>query len=266
MKHSYFIAFLLMAFLTSCSSDNETTTPETTPTADYFPTENGKFWVYDVTGDFPGRDSLYIANDTMINNSAYKKLKTKELAFGFFTSSLAENGVRKSGDKLLISGATSVSLLQGFPLDFEVKDFTLFKENAIDNEPLALISGTIDYEYDGIPLEFDYTMKSVFKESLASFNVPNYGNYQDVKVIQIILNLQVGGVYEAGTISLPFTLLNAQDVVVSTQYYAKNVGMIYSHTTINYQLNDISQFVGDITIPMSVNREIKEYLDHTNEQ
>jgi len=257
MKQYYFIAVLVMAFLTSCSSDDDST-PDTTTETNYFPVENGQFWVYDVNGEFPGRDSLYVANDTTINSTSYKKFKTKELAYGFFSSSLAGNGIRKSGDKLLVSGSTNINLLEGFPINLAVSDFVIFKESAADNEQLGSFSGTLNYQYEDIPLTFSYTMKSVFQESLASFNVPNYGTYQDVKVVKIIVNLTVVGVASFQGMDFPFNLINEQDVLISTQYYAKNVGMIYSNTEIQYEL--ANQDV-PLPIPSSGSQNIKEYLD-----
>ena len=252
MKHNYLIAILLMAFLTSCSSDNDST-PENTTETDYFPVENGDSWVYDVSGEFPGRDSLYVANDTMINATSYHKFKTKEIAFGFYSGSLAGNGVRKSGDKLLVTGSTGVDLIQGFPIDLEVTDFVIFKESASENEQLSSTSGTFTYNFEAIPLTFNYTMKSVFQESLPSYTVPNYGTYQDVKVVKIIVNLQVGAVVGV----FPINVMDPQDVVVSTQYYAKNIGMIYSTSVISYELttSEVS-----LPFPSSGNQNIKEYL------
>ena len=38
-------------------------------------------------------------------------------------------------------------------------------------------------------------------------------------------------------IATNLTVLPAQDIIVSTQYYAKNIGVIYNNTTIQYALN-----------------------------
>jgi len=261
MKYNYFIAILLVVFLASCSSDNDNT-PENTNGSEnnYLPVENGDYWVYDVSGEFPGRDSLYVANDTMINNTSYQKFKTKEIAFGFFSGSLAGNGVRKNGDKLLVSGSTGIDLMEGFPINLEVTDFVIFKESASENEQLSSTSGTFTYNFEEIPLEFDYTMKSVAGQSLASYTVPNYGTYEDVKVVKVIVNLKIVAIVPAGEINFPVDVLAAQDVVVSTQYYAKNIGMIYSTTAINYELEDFSLLDIELPFPSSGNQNIKEYL------
>ncbi|MDR6969372.1 hypothetical protein J2X31_003403 [Flavobacterium arsenatis] len=263
MKHNYLLAVLVMAFLTSCSTSDDSATPEEPTANNYFPIENGDFWVYDVNGDFPGRDSLYIANDTTINNTPHKKFKTKDLPFGFYSSSLTGNGIRKSGDKLMVSGAIDIDLIEGFPVDLAVSDFIIFKENASDNEQLSSISGSINYQFDEIPLTFNYTMKSVFAETLASFAVPGHDTYQNVKVIKVIVNLNVGGVVSFQGVNFPFNVMNSQDVVVSTQYYANNVGMVYSTTDIHYELANMEIA---LPIPSTATQNIKEYLvNHSGE-
>lgn len=253
MKHNYLLAILLMAFLTSCSSSDDSTTGEQPTENDYFPMENDDFWVYDVSGEFPGRDSLYVANDTTINSVAHKKLKTKDIAFGFYSTSLRENGVRKSGDKVMVSGATSINLIESFPIDLAVSDFVIFKENAADNEQLSALSGTLNYQYGEFPLAFNYKMKSVFVETLPTFAVPGHETYQNVKVIKVIVNLEISTVMGM----FPISVLHPQDVVVSTQYYANNIGMIYSTTDVTYSLanNQI-----DVGVPASGSQNIKEFL------
>lgn len=260
MKQYYFLAILVMALLASCSSSDDSTAPGPVTENNYFPVENNQFWVYDVTGEFPGRDSLYVANDTTINATSYKKFKTKELAYGFFSGSLSGNGVRKSGDKIMVSGSTNVALLEDFPLDLVVTNFVIFKESATNNEELGSFAGSFTYQYGDIPLTFNYTMKSVFQESLASYSVPSHGTYQDVKVVKVIVNLNIGGVVSYQGINFPFTLMQPQNVLVATQYYAKNIGMVYSDTQINYELVDVAQLENEIPFPTSGSQNIKEYL------
>lgn len=256
MKRNLLLCFFFIAFLTACSSDDSNNSENNTDN-NYFPVENGQFWVYDVAGEYPGRDSLYVANDTTINSTSYKKFKTKELAYGFFSTSLAGNGVRKSGDKVLVSGSTNLNLIEGFPIDLVVNDFVLFKESASNNEELSSMSGTLNYQYDEFPLTFNYKMKSVFSENLTTFTVPGRETYQNVKVVKVIVNLEISTVVGV----FPIAILLPQNVVVSTQYYANNVGMIYSDTSINYSLASDQIDVG---VPASGTQNIKEYLDiHT---
>ncbi|CAM4094580.1 hypothetical protein FLAN108750_09855 [Flavobacterium antarcticum] len=262
MKKLYIIASLLFLALASCSSSDGDSSGPVSP---FIPLNASSSWVYDVklNGELIGRDSLYVSGENTINGTIYQKLKTKEVPNGFYTNALNNNNIRKSGDKLLISGSTGLGLAEFLPVNIEVNDFILFKENSIANAQLDAISGTAEQDLDGLPLKIDYTLKTFFKESLATFTVPGKETYSNVKVIKLITNLKVSTVYLIPVVNTPFpvSILNAQDVIISLQYYAEGVGMIYSKTDINYQLNDFSEFGIELPIPQQGSNSIEEFLD-----
>ncbi|TGD58365.1 hypothetical protein [Flavobacterium humi] len=259
MKTNY--ALLLLGFLfLSCSSDN---TSEDIPSAtNYYPSGTGNFWVYDVEGTPVGRDSLYISGDTLINSVAYKRFKTKMQPVGFYSNSLNKNGVRKSEDKLLVSGTIGLNFTDQFPLTISISDFTAFKESASPNEVLGTVSGSFQQNVQGYPLTIEYTFTSKAVGSLASFTSPNNDVYTDVKSVNTILNVKISTIYQPQgvPISIPVTILPAQDVIVSTQYYAKNIGVVHTNTDMHYQLASLPVQV-QLPIPSSGDQNQKEFLD-----
>ena len=58
-----------------------------------------------------------------------------------------------------------------------------------------------------------------------------------------------------GGIATSLTVLPAQDIIVTTQYYAKNIGVIYNDTTIQYALNPAAASSLNLpsTVPVSGN-------------
>lgn len=263
MKNLYFGAALLFIGITSCSSSDDNT--NNTPSS-YLPLTATSAWVYDVNmaGSEIGRDSLYVNGESMINGKTYQKLNTKSVPAGFYTNTLNNNNVRKDGDKLLITGTTGLALAEFLPINIAVSDFVIFKENSSTNTQLDAISGTIEQDLEGFPLIIDYKLKSVFKESLASFTVPGKESYTNVKAITLVANLKVSTVYLLPVLNTPIniSILNAQDVIVSTQYYAEGIGMVYSKTEINYQLNEIPQQSGiELPIPSQGSSTIEEFLN-----
>jgi len=72
------------------------------------------------------------------------------------------------------------------------------------------------------------------------------------------LNLKITTTQVVSGITVPITLMNAQDVVTSTQYYSKNIGMVYANTLINYQLNSIPGVT--LPIPSSQTATQEEFL------
>lgn len=261
MKFKLLIALALFTVLTSCSSDDNSNTGGST---NYLPLGTGNFWTYNVTGvNVSERDSLYVANDTVINAKTYKKLKTLNQPFGFFSNSMNNNGIRNEGSSLLLSGTAGLNLGDTFPIDLSLNDFVIFKENASNNEQLSSISGVINQDFQGYPLNLAYTMKSTAMETLPSFTSPDGEVYTDVKKVKTTLNLKISTTVTIPNIPIPLTItiMNPQDVVVSIQYYSKNIGMVYTNTTISYELQDLSQYGVTLPIPQSGSQIQDEFLD-----
>lgn len=262
MKKLPIYALFAFVVLASCSSNDENSTGSET---NYLPLNADSFWVYDVNLDAQmlGRDSLYVNGETTINSNIYKNLKTKDTPNGFYTSALNNNNIRKDGDQLLLTGTTGLALTQVLPVNINVSDFVIFKENSSNNTQLDALDGTLQQDLQGFPLKIDYKLTSKFKESLASFSVPGKETYNNVKVMTITANLKVSTIYTVPVLNTPVTIaiLDSQDVIVSTQYYAEGVGMIYAKTDVNFQVNDFSQFNIELPIPQQGSSTIEEFLN-----
>lgn len=248
------IVYAMVALATllnvSCSTDDNENGG--TSSADYLPTATGDYWVYSTAldGTATGRDSLYVAGDTTITSIAYKKFKTRDAATGFFSASLSGNGVRKSGTKLLVTGSTSVALSSELPIELAVTDFAFFDETAAAGTQIGSTTGTFEQTTtDGYTIVANYTLKSVSMGDMASYTTPANTTFTDVKAIKMTLTLKVVANFDLGNgLVIPFTVLDTQDVLNSTQYYAKNVGNVHTATTITYNLADLSSL--GITLPI----------------
>lgn len=262
MKNLYIGVALLIIGLTSCSSSDDALNNSENS---FMPLNSTASWVYDVNLDAQnvGRDSLFISGETTLSGNSYKTLKTSSTPTGFYTNILNNNNIRKQGDKLLLTGTSGFALSEFFPVNISLSDFVLFKENASNNAQLDSKSGIIEQDLQGFPIKIDYNLKSFFKESLATFTVPGKETYTNVKVIKIVANLKVATIYLLPVLNTPISIaiLDPQDVIVSTQYYAEGVGMIYSKTEVNYQLNDFSQAGIELPIPQAGSSMIEEFLN-----
>jgi hypothetical protein len=247
----------------SCSSD-DSGNDNVTSTADFLPLNAGNYWVYDVESDVEegsGRDSLYVANDTVINGNTYKKFKTLNMPWGFYTSALANNGVRKSDDKLLLNGSAAVNFSEDLPFSVDVTDLVIFKENTSGNELLGSVSDVLSQPYDeNTTLEFDYTLTSTAKENLATYTAGGT-QYTNVKPIEIKLSMNVTAVVEFSGTSFPINVMPQQDIIVSTQYYAEGIGVVHVVTDFEYALSDVSQLPIDLPLPSSAAVHQEEVLD-----
>lgn len=263
MKKIYLGVSLLLLVLASCSTNNDNSTA--TGSGTFLPLLPNSEWIYDVKVDAQpsGTDELFINGETTINNKIYQKFKTTAVPTGFFTNLLNNNNVRKDGDQLLLTGTTGLGFSDILPVNLTLSDFVIFKEIANPNAELASVSGTIEQTVQNIPLKINYTLKSVFKESLNSFSVPGKETYSNVKVVKIIANISVTTVYLLPVINTPITVpvLDPQDVIVSTHYYAEGVGMIYSKTVIEYELKALPPAAGTLPIPQQGSSTIEEFLN-----
>ena len=263
MKSRLLLLGAAVALFMSCSPDNDNDSSGTD--TDYFPLASGDYWTYDVPGNattLSGRDSLYVGNDTVINAVTYKKMKTKAQPFGFYSNSLNGNGIRKDGDKIRLTGAASVNFGTGLPINLDVADFVVFKESATDGEQLSVLNGTLTQTIPGFeayPMTITYSLKAMATGSLPTFTAPDGTVYTDVKTVKTTLNVKITTMI--APLVVPVPVLAPQDVVVSTQYYAKNIGMVYANTAMHYELQDFSAFGLSLPIPQSGSQNQEEILD-----
>ena len=263
MKKTILLTFLCVSSLfISCSNDDENGNG-----ADNFtiPLTDGNYWTYDVDseGTFT-RDSLYISGDVVFNTKTYKKFQTRDdVATGFYSSSLRNNGVRKSDSKLLLSGDLSLASGQNLPINFDLSldDFVIFNSNASNNQALNSnpVTGTIQETFNGFPLTINYSLQSYGGESFTTFTSPNGDAYDNVKATKIKLNVSVNSEQTFGGFTIPIVVLAPQDLIVSTIYTADEIGVVYVNTDTSYTIN--SDLASEFGIPPTDSQNQKEHLD-----
>jgi hypothetical protein len=247
MKKIAYTFFMLAAVIaTSCSGDDNNNSGNTVETtADYMPLTNSNYWVYNTntTGaaNTSGRDSLYVAKDTVIGTVTYKKIKSRAAATGFFSGSLSGNAIRQDGSKLLVTGNTSVSLSEQIPFNIAITEFAFFDANATSGQQIGSTSGSFQQTIQGFPLTFTYTLKTTAGDNISSETVNNIA-YTGVKTVITTLQLKIS------LDLLSLVILPEQNVVTSTQYFADGVGAIKTSTDIRYTLADIT--IPGITLPI----------------
>jgi len=260
MKMKFLISILTTIILLSCTTENENSLE---PDTNYLPLAINNYWKYSVkTNGTSLKDSLYISNDTLISGKTYKKFKTKNLPAGFYSNSLNKNSIRKSGTTLLLSGTLALDFGVGSPINLNLNDFVIFNENASDNQQLSIISGTINQTVDVYPLVIDYILTSTEVETFPTYT-SNNRVYTDVKRVKIVLNAKITTNILIGGFPYTASILSPQNVIVSNQYYAKNIGMVYTNTLINYQLNSLPGGT-TLTIPSTGSQSQDEFLDVYN--
>jgi hypothetical protein len=173
---------------------------------------------------------------------------------------LNKNSVTEIGSSVVVTGRSNLGLQDIFPLNIDLVNFVLLNSNATTNSVLSTVSGTVNQTYEGIPIAITYTLKSVSDGNLPSYVLPNGTIYNDIEKTKLTVNLSVSSTQTIPGTNFPVVIpiINAQDVLVSTQYYAKNVGMIYTKTNINVILN--AAFASQFNLPATNSQEQIEFL------
>jgi hypothetical protein len=257
-KYSLLLVLVFSSFYISCSNDTDDTTA---PINFSTPLNVGNFWTYDVkNGNAFTRDSLYISNDVVIASKTYKKFNTKNpVASGFYSSSLRNNALRQEDGKLYLTGDLTLNVAANLPFDVDlsVSDFIIFNKDVANNQPLNAIpkSGTINETVNSFPLAINYSLQVFGGENFATFTSPEGTVYTNVKSIQVRLNVGITTVFSG----FPITALTPQDVIVSTQYFADGIGLVYTKTITSYNVN--ATVANGLGIAPSETQTQEEFLD-----
>lgn len=274
MKFPYFFILVLSLFIFSCSSDDDDASQTNLPTDGnniptvYQPIKIANYWNYE-TENIPvlpagstvvGQDKLLVDSDVVLNSFTYKKMKTEVSPTGFYGNMLNNNSLRIDGSSLKLSGSITVNLDASLPLEFNVTDFVIFKENGTVNEILSQTS-PVSFENTSIlpnnaKLTFVYSLKSICLGDVAPMVVKNQ-TYNDIKKTRIEVNLKV----VLGDLSTGITILTPQNVIVSEQYYSKNIGVIKANTVVKYSAEaSIAPLLANSGIPQQGEQNINDYL------
>lgn len=243
---------ILMLFvaigLVACNSDDDATESGNN-TTNYFPTTANSTWTYNNSSETADTtDQMSVNGTEQTNGNTYTNLDTANPANGFMVSVLTENLVRRDGGKLFINGTLGAPV-EGFPtITIPLNDVVLYDANAANGATLSELTGSITETLMDLPLTFQYTSTSLQSESLASYTAGSQ-TFTDVIKSRIILNLAVSTSIDIGSTTLNVPILSAQDVLVVDNYYAANTGLIFSETTVDYQLEDLSSLGVDLPFP-----------------
>lgn len=262
MKKVHFaVGLLFISVMFSCSNDDSNSESSSNFST---PLTVGSYWTYDVEGQAgSSRDSLFIDSETTISGNTYKVFKTRDdIATGFYSSSLRNNSVRESNGILLLTGDLSISAGETLPIDLDLtlNDFVIFNKNASNNQVLNSTpkTGTINQTINGYPLTINYSLQSYGGETLSTYTT-NGITYSNVKSTKIKLNVSITTVITVLGSPQTITALAAQDVLVSTQYLADGIGVVYANTVTSYNLNS---FIADeLEIPASDSQTQEEFID-----
>ncbi len=249
MKNSLLSLTIVTLGLISCGEDD--TPPNNNNTAEYFPLSLNSSWSY--TNESEGQnsqDNMFVFGTQQENGVQYTNLDTQEaVPGGFMVGLLTQNLVRKDSGKLIVNGTFGGVPIEGFPdISIPLNNAVLFDPNALGGTQLNIITGSFEETIMDFPINIEYSSITTQEQVLSSYTTDTQ-TYSDVIQSKIVLNLEISTEVQVGDTTLTLPILSSQDVLVVENYYAANIGLVFSKETIDYTLEDLSGIPG-LEIPL----------------
>lgn len=265
MKKSLILVFALSLF--SCSSDDDSIKKDSEEAANYLPLNPENYWVYNVSSSgVSEKDSLYVNEIIEFDGKTYNTFTTEnQNPKGFYSEMMSNGKHRISETKLLMTGEFNIEdVFQNvFQIpSLELTDFVLFDSDASQGNVLDSKTAEFTVPYNEMDIKAEYTLSTSAGQIFDSYITPEGKTYQYVKSVQIKVKAKVDISMDFSGFPITYPILNNQDIIVSTFYYAKNIGVVYANTTIKYQLNELPVDGLELPIPENYNSTTEENLDN----
>ena len=257
---------ILTLFLISCSSNDDGESIIPIPESyDYFPLSVGSHWTYNNQDSEQEntRDSLFISGTEIIENSTYYQFNALEPVAGFMTNLLSQSSLYANDHELLLNGEFGTPPVEGFPeISIPLIDLIIYDMDTNNGSLLSEFSGEILEVIEEIPIKIRYAITTVQGEIFEE----GFGDYIDSTVLssKININLSIFAEFEILGTVLEIPILQPQDVIKTTNYFADGIGMIYSDTLVEYQLEDLSILGIILPIPSEDSSNSSQNLDTYN--
>lgn len=246
----FFLLIILFGMVTACSSDDDTMNDTTDDNPDiedienFFPLIVNNSWDYENTLSSAGQDdvvtseTLSISSTSESNGETVYELETDNPGGSSpVTLALSQGVLSKNENSLLYTGQFGLGLTDFPEIAFDVDNILIYDTTASLDTELSSQAGSIQQNFQGIPLSIEYTLRSVMGESFDTYEV-NGVVYDNVINSQLIINLEIiANITDPLPLNIP--ILQSQDAVVVTNYFADGIGLIQSETDTNLVFEDI---------------------------
>lgn len=260
MKSPYLLFILIAATIYSCNTDEASTNDIQQTTPEFYPLTASTYWTYNNQNEQAGssRDSLYVANEEMQNGNLYVNLDAKTPATAFMTQFLSNNILRTTETQLIIDG-TLGSPINGLPdISLPLNDLRLY-DTSVDimvDPVLGESSGTITQEIMEFPITINYGITSTM---LATPDTSTEDTPQVAS--QLTVNMEIIAMVPLGPVTIPFTVMQAQDVLVATNVFTDGVGLTSSNVLVAFELEDLSAAGVELPFPANSSTTSSQTID-----
>lgn len=246
-----FLAFSIL-LTASCSSDDSNSDENEETTSNYFPLTVSNSWtynnefVYEDGNTTNTQETLSISSLIEEQGVSYYSLNSDASIEdqGFVTGLLANGQLTVADNQLIYNGeleldATNLGIVDTENIVIPLINIIIFDADANVGDELSenedSFTQSVDIQGVDVPFTFDYTITSTQNSFYESYTAGEQ-IFEDVISSNITVNIEIN----ASFFGVDIPVLEPQDAVQITNYYANNVGMIYSETAINYNFEEIN--------------------------
>lgn len=245
--YKYYFTFICSVLLfINCSSDDDFNSGSGS-SVNYFPLVVDNEWQYDNTQtvddtSFSELETLSIISEDQNNYN----LSSNTSLTASFTRILSSGDVFKNQNQLLLTGNVDIDLGEDVIPEFDIpfENLVVYDANASEGSVLYEANQNFELpEFEGITLNLLINIKSESLGSLTSLNVNNE-TFDDVLGSKFIVSMEVTATTIVAPLPVPITIdvIEYQEVVTSTNYFAKEVGLVQSETTLNVEYSNQINF------------------------
>ena len=273
-KNIFTLGLLSLLFIVGCSSDDDNAGNNGAENPDpvvknYFPLSLENTWSYENKTTIDGNEQLSNEEVTVEEKNTendtdfYQLNSTVDNPLAPSVTSVLSNGeLYKNNQTLFFNGDIDLGFeaeLGDFELD--LSQVVVFDANANPNQLLFSDSNSFTQSFNGIDLNVTYGVTSTNGDQFESMEV-NGVTYEDVISSSLSISLEV----TAGQGFLTITLLEEQNIITATHFFANQVGIIKSEVDINVEFEDLSALPLPVELPElpEINTKVEQGLTDFN--
>lgn len=254
MNYKYLlVSFFMVSFMVSCSSDDEDfgpAIPESTA-INYLPLTQENQWIYHNRVNIPNQqytneseETITAADTSTVSETASYKFTSNATSKnqGVMTLMLTNGYVNKVEGKIIFNGHLDLSIpVLEQRISIPVTNLVLLNQNANAGTPLSTVHDayTQDFTFSGktVPVTINYILETSEGSVYEAYD-NGLQNYQNVIASKLKLTLSAS----ASIMNFDLDLLLNQPVLETTNYFAKDIGLILSQSDIHMEFEDLSEF------------------------
>lgn len=234
-RKTLFLTLLASCFICISCSDDDSDMQNPQNDKNYFPLVVENSWDYQNTvsapdqNDFESQETLSVSSSNQVGTNTTFEFETTNPVNSAPTTLALSNGLLyKEGNSLIYTGSFGLGLPEFPGLTFDVQDGEIYNKSANEGSELFTFSDNVEESINGFPINIDYTVSSVMGNSFTDLQV-NGQNYNDVISSKLVINMNI-----SSNIGIEVDVLESQDVVIVTNYFAKDIGLVKSETDTNF--------------------------------